>query len=612
MLRVKTLDELFQAAGTLATGIRVQGDRLAILTNGGGVGVLAVDELIDVGGHLAELSEATLARLNVVLPKAWSHANPVDILGDASGQRYAEAVDVLLDERGADALFVINCPVAVTDSLEAAQSLITTLEKHQLPVLTCWLGEGAPAEARRLFAEKRIPSYGTPEQAVRAFLHLSSYCRNQRALMETPAAVSDLITIDMASANAIIDRVTDEGRSVLTEPEASAVLAAYGIPTVPAMLARTPEEASHAAEQLGFPVVLKILSRDISHKSDVGGVQLNLASGEAVSLAAENMLRVIHQEAPTARVDGFNVQPMIRCPGAHELILGVAEDRVFGPVILFGQGGKAVEVIGDRVVGLPPLNSLLAQDMISSTRISRLLKGYRDRPAADLEAITLTLIKLSQLASDLERVVELDINPLLADASGVMALDARIVIRSSQRQRLPMAIRPYPKQLAQTITTRSGQAYCLRPIRPEDESALVHMLGQSSPSDVRLRFFAAIRKFDHAFAARLTQIDYDREMAFVAIPSGSDEIVGVVRLSADPDKEKAEFAVMVRSDFKGTGLGYSLMQQIIDFARMNAIKQLFADVLRENHPMLKMVKEFGFLVLPTNHQADSVTVVLNL
>lgn len=301
MLRVKTLDELFQAAGTLATGIRVQGDRLAILTNGGGVGVLAVDELIDVGGHLAELSEATLARLNAVLPKAWSHANPVDILGDASGQRYAEAVNVLLDERGADALFVINCPVAVTDSLEAAQALITTLEKHRLPVLTCWLGEGAPAEARRLFAEKRIPSYGTPEQAVRAFLHLSSYCRNQRALMETPASVSDLITIDTTSANAIIDRVTDEGRSVLTEPEASAVLAAYGIPTVPAMLARTPEEASHAAEQLGFPVVLKILSRDISHKSDIGGVQLNLASSEAVFLAAENMLRVIHHEAPTAR-----------------------------------------------------------------------------------------------------------------------------------------------------------------------------------------------------------------------------------------------------------------------------------------------------------------------
>ncbi|SBR51577.1 MULTISPECIES: bifunctional acetate--CoA ligase family protein/GNAT family N-acetyltransferase [unclassified Halomonas] len=612
MLRVKTLDELFQAAGTLATGIRVKGDRLAILTNGGGVGVLAVDELADVGGHLAELSSTTLTRLDTLLPKAWSHANPVDILGDASGQRYVGALDVLLDEHRADALFIINCPVAVADSLDAAEAVMTILEKRRLPVLTCWLGEGAPAKARRLFTEKHVPSYDTPEQAIRAFWHLYSYSRNQRALMETPAAVSDLINVDMASANAIIDRVIEDDRSVLTEPEASAVLAAYGIPMAPAMVARTPEEASRAAQQLGFPVVLKILSRDISHKSDVGGVQLNLASPDAVYRAAESMLDAVGQAAPTAQVDGFNVQPMIRRPGAHELILGIAEDTVFGPIILFGQGGKAVEVIGDRVIGLPPLNSLLAQDMIRSTRISRLLHGYRDRPAADLEAITLTLLKLSQLISDLDRVVELDINPLLADASGVMALDARIVIRAGHHQRQPLAIRPYPKQLEQSIATRSGQVYSLRPIRPEDEAALVNMLGQSSPSDVRLRFFAAIKKFDHAFAARLTQIDYDREMAFVAMPSGSDEIVGVVRLAADPDKERAEFAVMVRSDTKGTGLGYSLMQQIIDYARHNAIKQVFADVLRENHPMLKMVKELGFMVLPTEHQADSVTVVLDL
>ncbi|QNI02948.1 bifunctional acetate--CoA ligase family protein/GNAT family N-acetyltransferase [Halomonas sp. SH5A2] len=612
MLRVKTLDELFQAAGTLATGIHVQGDRLAILTNGGGVGVLAVDELVDAGGHLAELSAATLSRLDCVLPLAWSHANPVDILGDATGQRYADALDILVDERDADALLIINCPVAVADSLDAAQAVTTTLDKRRLPVLTCWLGEGAPAQARRLFAEKRIPSYETPEQAVRAFLHLYSYRRNQQALMETPEAISDLISIDMTSANAIIDRVVEDNRSVLTEPEASAVLAAYGIPTVPSMVTRTPEEASRAAQQLGFPVVLKIVSRDISHKSDVGGVQLNLASSDAVYQAAENILTAARQAAPLARIDGFNVQPMIRRPWAHELILGVSEDDVFGPIILFGQGGKAVEVIGDRVVGLPPLNSLLAQDMIRSTRISRLLQGYRDHPPTDMDAITLTLVKLSQLVSDLERVVELDINPLLADASGVIALDARIVIRADQHQRPALAIRPYPKQFEKIITARSGQAYFLRPIRPEDEDAMVSMLRQSSPSDVRLRFFAAIKKFDHAFAARLTQIDYDREMAFVAMPPGIEEIVGVVRLSADPDKQKAEFAVMVRSDLKGTGLGYSLMQQIIDYARNNAIKQVFADVLQENQPMLKMVKELGFVVQPTAHQADSITVVLDL
>ncbi|MGO1886770.1 MAG: GNAT family N-acetyltransferase, partial [Halomonas sp.] len=380
--------------------------------------------------------------------------------------------------------------------------------------------------------------------------------------METPPPISTDATIDKASANAIIDQVLKDERNVLTEPEASAILSAYGIPTVPAIAVHTPEEASEAAKQLGFPVVLKILSRDISHKSDSGGVQLNLASPGAVAQAAEDMLATLRQVAPEARLDGFNVQPMIRRPGAHELILGVAEDSVFGPIIMFGQGGTAVELIGDRVVGLPPLNPLLAQEMIQATRISRLLRGYRDRPAADLEAISLTLIKLSQLISDLDRVVELDINPLLVDATGVIALDARIVVRADREGRPPFAIRPYPQQLEQTIETRIGQHYSLRPIRPEDEGALVDMLRHSTSDDVRLRFFAAIRRFDHAFAARLTQIDYDREMAFIAMPQGKQEIVGVVRLSADPDKEKAEFAIMVRSDMKGTGLGYRLMQQM--------------------------------------------------
>ncbi len=612
MLRVNTLDELFQAAGTLATGIHVKGDRLAILTNGGGIGVLAVDELAEMQGRLAELSEATLARLDSVLPPTWSHANPVDILGDAPGERYTSALEALLNEKEADAILVMNCPTAVADSLDAAQAVVDILGSQRPAVLTCWLGEGAPAKARHLFAAQKIPTYETPEQAIRAFWHLSSYWRNQQTLMETPPPISTDGSIDKASANAIIDQVLKDERNVLTEPEASAILSAYGIPTVPAIAVHTPEEASEAAKQLGFPVVLKILSRDISHKSDSGGVQLNLASPGAVMQAAEDMLATLRQVAPEARLDGFNVQPMIRRPGAHELILGVAEDSVFGPIIMFGQGGTAVELIGDRVVGLPPLNPLLAQDMIQATRISRLLRGYRDRPAADLEAISLTLIKLSQLISDLDRVVELDINPLLADATGVIALDARIVVRADCEQRPPFAIRPYPQQLEQTIETRNGQHYSLRPIRPEDEGALVDMLRHSTSDDVRLRFFAAIRRFDHAFAARLTQIDYDREMAFIAMPLGKQEIVGVVRLSADPDKEKAEFAIMVRSDMKGTGLGYRLMQQMIDYARDSGIQQVFADVLRENHAMREMAKEFGFAVQPANDETETVMVVLNL
>ncbi|MGE6777615.1 GNAT family N-acetyltransferase [Vreelandella titanicae] len=612
MLRVKTLDELFQAAGTLATGARVKGDRLAILTNGGGVGVLAVDELADMHGRLAELSEDALARLNHLLPPAWSHANPVDILGDAPGALYAGALETLMNEKEADAILVMHCPTAVTDSLDAAQAVVDTLGSQRTAVLTCWLGEGAPAKARHLFAAHNMPSYETPEQAIRAFGHLFSYWRNQQSLRETPPPLSNNLHVDKSRADAVIDRVLEDGRSALTEPEAVAVLSAYGIPTVSAITMHTPEEASEAAKRLGFPVVLKILSRDISHKSDSGGVQLNLASPAAVKQAAEDMLVSIRQVAPEARLDGFSVQPMIRRPGAHELILGIAEDSVFGPIMLFGQGGTAVELIGDRVIGLPPLNPLLAQEMIQATRISKLLRGYRDRPAADLEAVTLTLIKLSQLVSDLERVVELDINPLLADASGVLALDARIVVRAERDQRRPLAIRPYPQQLEHTIETRGGQRYNLRPIRPEDESALVDMLRHSSHDDVRLRFFAAIRGFDHAFAARLTQIDYDREMAFIAMPLDKQEIVGVVRLSADPDKEKAEFAIMVRSDMKGTGLGYRLMQQMIDYARDTGLQQVFADVLRDNHAMRDMAKEFGFIVQPGRDDVDTVTVVLTL
>ncbi|WP_277811909.1 bifunctional acetate--CoA ligase family protein/GNAT family N-acetyltransferase [Chromohalobacter canadensis] len=612
MLRVSTLDELFQAAGTLATGIRVKGDRLAILTNGGGIGVLAVDALAAANGHLAELSETTLARLNEVLPEAWSHANPVDILGDAPGRRYALALEALLDERGADAILIMNCPAAVADSLDAARAVVETLGTRHAAVLTCWLGEGAPDEARHLFAAQRLPTYETPEQAIRAFSHLFSYRRNQQALMETPPALAEAVTLEPAKAEAVIDGVIAAGRSVLTEPEAVAVLAAYDIPTVPAIVARTPAEASQAAQRLGFPVVLKILSPDISHKSDVGGVQLNLASPGAVTQAAEDMLAAVRRAQPEARVEGFNVQPMIRRPGAHELIVGVAEDSLFGPVIVFGQGGTAVEVIGDRVVGLPPLNPLLARDMIASTRVARLLRGYRDRPAADLEAVTATLIKVSQLVSDLTRVVELDINPLLTDASGVIALDARIVVRAEGDQRKPLAIRPYPQQLEEEIETRAGQRYCLRPIRPEDEGALVEMLRNSTPEDVRLRFFAAIKAFDHAFAARLTQIDYDREMAFVATLPEDAAIVGVVRLSADPDKEKAEFAIMVRSDKKGTGLGYRLMQQMIDYARETGIRQVFADVLRENHSMRQMAAELGFVTQPAGDTVDTVTLSLDL
>ncbi|WP_458525618.1 bifunctional acetate--CoA ligase family protein/GNAT family N-acetyltransferase [Onishia taeanensis] len=612
MLRVQTLDELFQAVGTLASGVRIKGDRLAVLTNGGGIGVLAVDELAEGNGRLATLSPETLAHLNTRLPATWSHNNPVDILGDASGERYVVALEALIEADDADAILIINCPTAVADSFEAAQAVINTLGTRHLPVLSCWLGEAAGAKARRLFSDRHLPFYDTPEQAVQAFGHLWQYHRNHELLMETPPAVTDLPEDAPARANAIIDAVLAEGREVLTEPEAGALLEAFGLPVVPARQARDAEEAATFAAELGFPAVVKILSKDISHKSDVGGVQIDLTSADAVRRATEDMLARVRESSPEARIDGVNVQPMIHRPGAVELIIGVAEDPIFGPVILFGQGGTAVEVIGDRVIGLPPLNPLLAREMIERTRVSRLLEGYRDRPAVDIEAIVLALIKLSQLVVSLPRVVSLDINPLLADSGGVIALDARVVVRDAARPRTPMTIRPYPRELAHDIVTRAGQHYRLRPIRPEDEDALVEMLRRSDRHDIRLRFFAAIQRFDHAFAARLTQLDYDREMAFVATPQAADSILGAVHLIADPDRERAEFAVMVRSDMKQSGLGYCLMQAILDHARRAGIARVEGEVLLENGAMRRMARELGFLEGFREPGADSVAISLAL
>jgi acetyltransferase len=612
MLRVRTLDELFHAVSTLATGVRVKGDRLTILTNGGGIGVLAVDQLAEQRGELAVLSEAAVGRLDAVLPGPWSRSNPVDILGDADGERYARALEILLEEQDTDAILVMNCPTAVSDSLEAARAVAAAEGRRAAPVLTCWLGHGSATEARRLFAEKKVPSYDTPEQAVQAFGHLRRYRRNQQLLMETPPDVSGLTGFDRAAAERVLERVRRDGRTVLTGPEAAQVLAAYGIPTVPSVEAADVDAACRAAADLGFPVVLKIMSRDISHKSDVGGVQLNLASAEAVHRAAGDMLSAARRAAPGARIDGFIVQPMIRRPHAHELIAGIAEDAVFGPVILFGHGGTAAEVIGDRAIGLPPLNPILAADMIRQTRVARLLEGFRDRPAAARDAIALVLVQLSELVCTLGGVVELDINPLLADAHGVLALDARIVIAGPGRERREFAIRPYPRQLEKAIETRSGRRFTVRPIRPEDEQAVIEMLHRSTLEDIRLRFFGAIKEFTHSFAARLTQIDYDREMALVAMPEGSNEIVGVVRLAADPDREAAEYAIMVRSDTKGSGLGYSLMREILDYARRTGIRRVFGEVLRENERMLRMADELGFVIRPAARPSDSVRVELTL
>ena len=617
MLRVFTLQELFDAAETLALIPQVKGDRLAILSNGGGLGVLATDALIEQGGHLAELEPGTVTGLNQVLPATWPRANPVDIIGDAPGDRYAAAYNLLVDDMATDAILALNCPTAVASSTDAAQAIIDTLSgRPRIPLFTSWVGEGAAATARQLFAAHRIPTYQTPEQAVRSFMYLVDYQRSQEMLTQTPASIPEDLLPDNDRARALIQTALHEGRTWLSDPQAKEVLSAYGIPVVRSRQVKTPAEAASVAAELGGTVVLKILSPDLLHKTDIGGVMLDLEGPAAVRNAAQTLLQRIAEEKPAARLEGLTVEPMVRRPGAFELIAGIVKDPQFGPLILFGQGGRAVELINDKALGLPPFNMHLAQALISRTRIARQLQGYRGLPAVNLDALALTLIRLAQVATDFPEIAELDINPLLADEYGVFALDVRIrVERSGELPGDHLAIRPYPKELEEKIPLGDGRTLLLRPILPEDEPSLQKGFAKLTPEEIRLRFFVPMKTLSHVTAARFTQIDYDREMALVlterGIP-GKTEIYGVVRIIADPDNERAEYAIVVRHDVTAMGLGVLLMRRIIDYARGRGIREIHGDVLRENKTMLKLCAVFGFSKVAVPDEPEIVKVVLNL
>ena len=594
MLRVGELRELFDAVSTLDVGLKVQGDRLAILTNGGGAGVMAADALEARGGRLATLSPATISALDKLAPPTWSKGNPIDIIGDATAARYRATLEIVLRDPGADAVLVMNCPTAVANSTEAAEAVIAANAQDAPgpPILTCWLGQTAVAEGRRRLTAARIPTHETPDEAVRAFMHLVEHGRTGTQLMQTPAAPPRPKAPEVARQ--IIDAALAEGRLSLGDSEARAVLEAYGIPTVASEMARTPDAAAVIAARLGARVALKIASPDLSHKSDAGGVALTLPPA-AVRQAAEDMLARVRAFAPQAVLEGFVVEPMVSRPHAQELLLGVTRDPTFGPVVLFGHGGVSTEVLADRSLGLPPLNNLLAKDMIGRTRVSALLAGYRDRPPADLDAIAEVMVRLAGLATDIPQILELDINPLLADASGVLALDARIRI-GAEPDALP-AIGPYPDSLVQPA--RLGeQTLTLRPIRPEDAEGLVALVASSSAEDVRLRFGGGFSRLPPLWAARLSQIDYDREMALVA-ERADGALLGVARLASDPDGASAEFALLVRSDMQDHGLGRTLLSALLDHARDRKIGSVWGAVAAGNQAMLDMARAFGFESEPT-------------
>src|SRR5712691_5356431 len=623
LLRVLDLDELFAAAETLGRVRPFPGKRLAILTNGGGVGVLAVDRLADLDGTLAALSPATMKRLDAALPPIWSRANPVDIAGDADATRYLAAFEALLEDRENDAILVMNGPTALASADAAARSIAACAQAQRNscirpePVFAVWVGSSDATTP--IFEAAGIPSYATESDAVRGFMHLVRYREALEALMATPPSLAQDFKPDIATARGVVESALEHGRTWLDPIDITQLLAAYSIPIAPALLARNGEEAAAAARPFlaeGSGVVVKILSRDIVHKSEVGGVRLNLTSERAVRDAVADILARARAVKPDARITGVTIHPMVVRPKARELIAGIADDPTFGPVIVFGRGGTAVEVIADKALALPPLDLELAHQLIARTRVARVLKAYRDVPAADEDAIALVLVKLAQLAADLPEIRELDLNPLLADASGLIAVDARIAVAAvAPARRGPpghsrFAIRPYPKEWERPATLRDGTEILVRPVRPEDEPLYGPFFAAVTPQDLRLRFFAPVKEFGHTFIARLTQIDYARAMAFIAMEKCSGKMLGVVRLHADANYDSGEYAILVRSDLKGRGLGWLLMQMIIEYARAEGLKTIEGQVLGENTAMLAMCRELGFDIAPDPHEPDTCVVRL--
>ncbi|HEX6549821.1 MAG TPA: GNAT family N-acetyltransferase, partial [Gammaproteobacteria bacterium] len=556
-------------------------------------------------------------RLNEVLPATWSGNNPIDIIGDANGARYRAVLDILRADPNVDAILVLYCPTGVSDPDDVARAVLDAARASpDIPLIVSWVGGTSVQDARQLLADARIPGYETPEEAVQAFMYLADYRRNQEMLAETPPSVPEEFNADSARARNIIHAALAEKREWLTEIESKQLLDAYGIPTVPTVFADTPAAAALAAQKFDIPVALKIVSPQITHKSDSGGVALGLSGPEAIKAAAEAMQAHLRSVRPDATLEGFSVQPMVQKKHAYELIAGIVTDRQFGPVILFGQGGTAVELIGDKALGLPPLNMNLARALITDTRIYRLLKGYRGEAAVDLDAVAVTLIKLAQMAAELTEIVELDINPLLADSAGVTALDARVRVRSSSSAGdTRLAIKPYPKHLESILSDRQGRQFQLRPIVPEDELALQHLFSVLTPEEIRMRFHVPMKAFPHTIAARFTQIDYDREMALVLTSPGKiihPEIHGVVRMSADPDNETAEFALLVQKACANRGLGTQMLKILTAYARQRGTGVLFGYVLSENLAMRKLCRRLGFQEQAVANDATVVRVSLAL
>ena len=622
ILRVQSISDLFYMAEALGKQPRPRGPRLTILTNAGGPGVLATDALIATGGELAPLAPASMEALDKFLPPHWSHNNPIDILGDADPERYARALEIAIDDPNSDGLLAILAPQGMTDPARVAASLKPYARGKGKPLLASWMGGKAVAEGEAILNNSGIPTFPFPDTAARAFNYMWRYAYNLRGLYETPAEADRPETAEDSRRNAdeILKKVLNARRTLLTEAESKELLALYEIPTVPTRVARTEDEAASLARQLGFPVVLKVHSETITHKSDIGGVKLNLATDDSLRAAFRAIQASVTAKAGARDFLGVTVQPMISLDGT-ELILGSSVDAQFGPVVLFGSGGRLVEIYRDRALALPPLNTTLAQRLMEQTRVFSALKGVRGQPAVDLGALEQILVRFSRVVVEQPRIKEMDINPLLASTGRITALDARIVLFGSEiaEEDLPRpAIRPYPSQYTSKWRMKTGTEVLIRPIRPEDEPQMVTFHESLSDQSVYLRYFHMEKlssRIAHDRLIRKCFIDYDREMALVASLAGSNEsgqeILGVGRLSRSREGNGAEVAVLIADRFQNAGLGTELLRKLIEVARVEKINRIVAHILPENAGMRGLAKRFGF---ETQNSTDpgTLTAVLTL
>ncbi len=615
VVRVEGIDDLFNCAAVLDSKHLPDGDRLAIITNAGGPGAITADWLVALGGKLAELSEETYAELDTAMPKFWNRGNPVDLLGNSDVARYTKALNVCLKDPNVDGALVIYTPQGPADPAALAKAVAAVARQAPKPIITTFMGGKTVVKAREIFLHNNIPTYDTPEEAVKTYLYMYKYRRNLDLLYETPAELPVDQSPPKNSLKALIRSICMEGRTVLTEEESKRFLTSYKIPSTSVRVAHNLEEALNLAKAIGFPVVMKVVSPDIIHKSDVRGVALDIRSEKEFEDRYARMMDYIGRQLPHAKIIGVSVQKMVEQVD-YELILGTKKDRDFGSVVLFGMGGVAAEVFRDFSIGLPPLNQTLATRLVDETKVAAMIGGYKGRKPVDLMQLEKIIVSFANLVADFPEIEEMDINPISVSEGNLLALDARIVIDPACLEYYPpyphLAITPYPTRYITPYNLSDGTVVLLRPIRPEDEPLEYDMLTTLSPETVRGRFFQSIKNLNHAELTRFCNIDYEREMAFAAErrDGGSRKIVGVGRLIMDSDMKSGEFAVLVHDDYQNKGLGYKLIDMLIGVAQEKRLEKIYGVVLSDNYRMLSICRKSGFRIEPMEEGLTQVELLL--